>query len=90
MAAQAPQKGSGGIPPRGPMVSTQERAESLQDVGGNWIIVAVRPNGSGEWEPTMPYEQWRILKNMADDGALAMTQRRDPAGTVLLAKLRTN
>jgi hypothetical protein len=71
------------------MVTTQERAGSLQDVGSNWIIVAVRPNGSGEWEPTMPYEQWRILKDMVNDGALAMTQRRDPAGTVLLAKLRS-
>jgi hypothetical protein len=38
----------------------------------------------------MPYEQWRVLKGMRDDGALAMTQRRDPAGTVLLAKLKVD
>ena len=78
------------MPSAAPPVTTQARAESLEDVGANWIIVAVRPNDRGEWEPTKPYEQWRVLKGMRDDGALAMTQRRDPVGTVLLAKLKVD
>lgn len=90
MARKPAQKPRGPMPPAAPPVATQARAESLEDVAGNWIIVAVRPNGKGEWEPTMPYDQWRVLKEMRDDGALALTQRRDPAGTVLLAKLKVD
>jgi hypothetical protein len=78
------------MPPASPPVATQARAESLEDVGSNWIIVAVRPNGKGEWEPTMPYEQYRVFRNMKADGAYATAQRRDPAGTVLLAKLQVD
>jgi hypothetical protein len=71
-------------------VATQARAGSLEDVGSDWIIVAVRPNGRGEWEPTMPYEQYRVFRNMKADGAYATAQRRDPVGTVLLAKLKVD
>lgn len=88
MASKAPKKPAGGIPPAAPAISTQEQAYSLTDVAFDWIIVAHRPNGQGEWEPTMPYEDWRLLKGIRDDGGLLTTQRRDPAGTVLLAKLR--
>ncbi len=90
MAQKPKQPPKGPLPSAAPAVATQARAESVEDVGANWIIVAVRPNGRGEWEPTMPYDQWRVLKEMRDDGALAMTQRRDPAGTVLLAKLKVD
>lgn len=88
MASQAPKKAAGGLPPAAPTISTQEEAQSLTDVAFTWIIVARRPNGQGEWEPTMPYEDWRLLKEIRDDGGLLTTQRRDPAGTVLLAKLK--
>ncbi len=88
MAPQASKKPAGGLPPAAPAISTQEQAASLLDVAFNWVIVAHRPNGQGEWEPTMPYEDWRLLKEIKDDGGLLTTQRRDPAGTVLLAKLR--
>jgi hypothetical protein len=88
MAAKASQKAAGGLPPAAPTISTQEEALSLTDVAFDWIIVARRPNGQGEWEPTMPYEDWRLMKEIRDDGGLLTTQRRDPAGTVLLAKLR--
>lgn len=78
------------MPPAAPQVATQARAESLEDIGAHWIIVAVRPAGKGEWEPTMPYEQWRVFRAMKDDGSATTTQRRDHAGTVLLAKLKVD
>lgn len=90
MARKPAQKPRGPMPPAAPPVATQARAESLEDVGGNWIIVAVRPSGRGEWEPTMPYEQYRVFREMKADGAFSTTQRRDPAGTVLLAKLQVD
>lgn len=89
MASKAPKKPVGGqLPAAAPAISTQEQAQSLMDVAFDWIIVAHRPNGQGEWEPTMCYEDWRLLKEIKDDDGLLTTQRRDPAGTVLLAKLR--
>jgi hypothetical protein len=90
MAQKPKQAPKAPMPSAAPPVATQARAESLEDVGANWIIVAVRPNGRGEWEPTMPYEQYRVFRNMKADGAYATTQRRDPAGTVLLAKLKVD
>lgn len=90
MARKPIQPPKGPMPPAAPPVATQARAESLEDIGANWIIVAVRPNGKGEWEPCMDYEQWRVFKAMVADGALTTTQRRDPAGTVLLAKLKVD
>lgn len=90
MAKKPIQPLKGPMPPAGPPVATQDVAGSLEDVGANWVIVAVRPNGSGEWQPTMPYEHWRLLKDMRDDGALSTTQRRDPDGTKLLAKLKVD
>lgn len=88
MAQRGPVKASVGLPPHGPTITTQEQAKTLSDVAFNWIIVAIRPAGRGEWEPTMPYEEWRLFREMREDGALHTTQRRDPAGTMLLAKLR--
>ena len=90
MARKPAQKPRVPIPSAAPPVATQARAESLEDIGADWIIVAVRPSGRGEWEPVMPYDQWRVLQGMRDDGALALTQRRDPVGTVLLAKLKVD
>ena len=90
MAKQPKQPFKATMPPASPPVATQARAGSLEDVGSDWIIVAVRPNGRGEWEPTMPYEQYRVFRNMKADGAYATTQRRDPVGTVLLAKLKVD
>lgn len=76
------------LPPAGPVVTTLNHARSLDQVGHDWIIVAVRLNGRGEWAPTLPPEEWRTFRAMVDDGAATTTQRRDPGGTVLLAKLR--
>ena len=90
MAKQPKQPFKATMPPASPPVATQARAGSLEDVGSDWIIVAVRPNGRGEWEPTMPYEQYRVFRNMKADGAYATAQRRDPVGTVLLAKLKVD
>jgi hypothetical protein len=70
------------------MVTTQAEAHSLEQIGIEWIIVAVRPSGRGEWEPTMPYEEWRVFRAMVDDGAATTTQRRDSTQTVLLARLK--
>ena len=50
--------------------------------------MATRPNGKGEWQATMGYEDWRVFRAMVDDGTVSTAQRRDPAGTVLLARLR--
>lgn len=87
--SKAGQRGGGApLPPRGPMVDTQAEAHSLEQIGTEWIIVAVRPSGKGEWEPTMPYEEWRAFKAMVDDGAATTTQRRDSTQTVLLARLK--
>jgi hypothetical protein len=36
----------------------------------------------------MGYEDWRVFRAMVDDGFVSTAQRRDPAGTVLLARLR--
>jgi hypothetical protein len=38
----------------------------------------------------MPRDQWRVCKAMVDDGTISTAQRRDPAGTVLLAKLKVD
>jgi len=70
------------------MVTTQAIAAAPQDIHHEWIIVAVRPTGRGIWEPTMSYEDWRVFRAMVDDCSATTTQRRDEAGTVLLAKLR--
>jgi len=76
MAQKPKQAPKAPMPSAGPPVATQARAESLEDVGANWII--------------MPYEQYRVFRDMKADGAFTTTQRRDPAGTVLLAKLKVD
>lgn len=93
MARKHAQRGRGvaslpQLPPAGPAVATQAIAAGPHEIGTEWIIVAARPNGKGVWEPTMGYEDWRVFKSMVDDGAAITTQRRDPAGTVLLARLK--
>jgi len=70
------------------MVTTMATAGSPAEIGYEWIIVAFRPTGRGIWEPTMSYEDWRVFKAMVDDCSATTTQRRDAAGTVLLARLR--
>ena len=87
--ARTNQRGSGSpLPPAGPAVTTQAIAGGPHEIGQDWIIVAARPNGKGEWQQTMSYENWRVFKAMVDDGTVSTAQRRDPAGTVLLARLR--
>ena len=88
MARKAAQKASVGLPPRGPMITTQTEALSVELIGRDWIIVAKRAVGTGDWKPTMPYEDWRVFRAMVDDGAATTTQRRDPTQTVLLARLK--
>lgn len=88
MAMKHAQRGGAPLPPAGPAVTTQDIAASPDQIGYDWIIVAVRPAGKGVWEPTMSYEDWRLFKAMVDDDAVSTTQRRDPVGTVLLARLR--
>lgn len=88
MAHRAAQKASVGLPPRGPMITTQEEAQSVEQIGTEWIIVAIRKAGTGDWKPTMPYEEWRVFRAMVDDGAASTTQRRDQTQTVLLARLK--
>lgn len=88
MALKHVQRGGASLPPAGPMVTTQAIAGSPEEIGYDWIIVAARPNGKGEWQQTMSYENWRVFKAMVDDGTISTAQRRDPAGTVLLARLR--
>lgn len=87
--ARIAQRGGAPLPPAGPAVTTQDIAGSPDQIGYDWIIVAVRPAGKGIWEPAMSsYEDWRVFKDMVDDGTVSTTQRRDPSGTVLLARLR--
>ena len=88
MAQRGSQKASVGLPPRGPTITTQMAATSVEQVGPEWIIVATRKAGTGDWKPTMPYEEWRVFRAMVDDGAASTTQRRDPTQTVLLARLK--
>lgn len=88
MAQRGTQKASVGLPPRGPMITTQTEASSVEQVGPEWIIVATRKAGTGDWKPTMPYEEWRVFRAMVDDGAATTTQRRDQTQTVLLARLK--
>lgn len=88
MAHRAAQKASVGLPPRGPMITTEEEAQSVEQIGQDWIIVATRKAGTGDWKPTMPYEEWRVFRAMVDDGAASTTQRRDQTQTVLLARLK--
>ena len=88
MAVRAAVKGRGALPPVGPAITTQNRAETVFDIGHEWVIVAIRLNGKGEWSPAMPREDWKMFQDMAKDGTAATAQRRDPEGTVLLAKLR--
>lgn len=86
--ARIAQRGGAPLPPAGPVVTTQAIAGGPAELSYEWIIVAVRPNGKGEWQQTMSYEAWRVFKAMVDDGTVSTAQRRDPAGTVLLARLR--
>jgi len=86
MARKSSQKASVGLPPRGPMITTQAEATSVEQVGKDWIIVAKRAAGTGDWKPTMPYEEWRAFRAMVDDDAATTTQRRDQTQTVLLAR----
>ena len=88
MARKGSQKASVGLPPRGPMITTQIEATAVEQVGKEWIVVAKRTAGTGDWRPTMPYEEWRVFRAMVDDGAATTTQRRDPTHTVLLARLK--
>ena len=87
MAVRGSAKASVGLPPRGPLITTHDEAKAVSDIGSEWIVVALRPNGHGEWQPVMPYEDWRVFKDMMDDGAVSTVQRRDTGGTVLLARL---
>jgi hypothetical protein len=70
------------------MISTQIEANSVEQIDPEWIIVAKRAAGTGDWKPTMPHEEWRVFRAMVDDGAATTTQRRDLAYTVLLARLK--
>jgi len=88
MAQKGIQKASVGLPPRGPTITTQMEATTVEQVGPEWVIVAKRAAGTGDWKPTMPYEEWRVFRAMVDDGAATTTQRRDLAHTVLLARLK--
>lgn len=88
MAQKGIQKASVGLPPRGPTITTQMEATTVEQVGLEWIIVAKRAAGTGDWKPTMPYEEWRVFRAMVDDGAATTIQRRDLAYTVLLARLK--
>lgn len=88
MAQKGIQKASVGLPPRGPMITTQTEATSVEQVGKEWIVVAKRAAGTGDWRPTMPYEEWRVFRAMVDDGGATTTQRRDPTQTVLLGRLK--
>lgn len=88
MARRAAQKGNVGLPPRGPMITTQQEVLALEQIGKEWVIVAKRASGQGEWKPTMPYEEWRVLRAMITDGAALTVQRRDQTHTVLLARLK--
>ena len=88
MAQKHVQRGGAPLPPAAPAVTTQAIAGGPHEIGQDWIIVAVRPTGRGVWEPTMSYDDWRVFKAMVDDDSVSTTQRRDPSGTVLLARLR--
>lgn len=89
MPSKSNHRGSAPLPPIGPAITTQEVATTPMDIGYDWKIVAVRPAGSGTWEPTMTSrEDWKIVKDMMDDGTASTAQRRDQSGTVLLARLR--
>ena len=72
----------------GIVVDVQIAVGVHEQVGPEWIIVAKRAAGTGDWKPTMPYEEWRVFRAMVDDGAATTTQRRDLAYTVLLARLK--
>lgn len=89
MAPKYGRRGSAApLPPVGPVVTTQARASTPFEIGHDWIIIAHRPNTKGVWENTMTREDWKVVKEMIEDGSLSTTQRRDPSGTVLLARLR--
>lgn len=89
MASKQGRRGSAApLPPVGPVVVTQATAASPFEIGYDWVIIAIRPTGRGIWEPTMPHADWKIVKDMMEDGSLSTSQRRDPEGTVLLARLK--
>jgi hypothetical protein len=70
------------------MITTQTAATSVEQIGKEWIVVAKRAAGTGDWRPTMPHEEWRVFRALVDDGGATITQRRDPTQTVLLARLK--
>ena len=53
MAQKGIQKASVGLPPRGPTITTQMEATTVEQVGPEWVIVAKRAAGTGDWKPTM-------------------------------------
>lgn len=69
-------------------ITTTVPLDQLTDLGGDWRVVAFRPNGVGGWRWHISTEEARVFQNSVKDGIVSSVQRRDPDGTRLLARLK--
>jgi hypothetical protein len=70
----------------GPVISTQEEAQSVNDLTQNWKIIARCPHATRVWNWCFLPVDMTPYQSFYNDGIIATVQRRDPGETVLLAK----
>jgi len=70
----------------GPVISTQEEAQSVNDLAQNWKIIARCPHVTRVWNWCFPLVDMTPYQSFYSDGIIATVQRRDESETVLLAK----
>jgi hypothetical protein len=70
----------------GPVISTQEEAQSVNDLAQNWKIIARCPHATRVWNWCFSPVDMTPYHSFRNDGIIATVQRRDPSETVLLGK----
>ena len=70
----------------GPVISTQEEAQSVNDLAQNWKIIARCPHATRVWSWCFPLVDMTPYQSFYSDGIIATVQRRDAGETVLLGK----
>jgi len=70
----------------GPVISTQEEAQSVNDLAQNWKIIARCPHVTRVWNWCFPLVDMTPYQSFYSDGIIATVQRRDAGETVLLGK----
>jgi hypothetical protein len=70
----------------GPVISTQQEAHNVNDLGQQWKIIARCPHATREWNWCFSPADMTPYYSFYNDGIIATVQRRDESETVLLGK----